>query len=104
MEIKVLEGAVNQYKESPTVYILDFGKIKENSIAKFKIKVEGVTSSSLAPTCGCTVVGSDAKDTYEIGYKDTHVIHVFSKVLVLNYIEGGKTLTAHIKMTGNVIK
>jgi len=104
MEINILEGEVNLYKESPTVHVLSFGKIKENSVAKFKIKIEGVTSSSLSPTCGCTVVGSDVKDTYEIGYKDTHVIHAFAKVLILNYIENGKNLTAHIKMTGNVIK
>lgn len=104
MEINILEGEVNTYKESTTSQVIAFGKLKENSIAKFKIKIEGVEDSSLAPTCGCTVVGSTEKNTYEIGYKDTHIIHAFAKVLILNYIENGKKLQTQIKMTGNVIK
>lgn len=104
MEIKILEGEVNLHKESPTVHIISFGTIKENSVAKFKIKIDGVEDSSLAATCGCTVVGSTEKNTFEIGYKDTNIIHPFVKVLVLNYVENGKKLQAQIKMTGNVIK
>ena len=104
MEIVILEGEVNTYKESTTGHVVAFGKIKENSVAKFKIKIEGVEDSTLAPTCGCTVVGSTEKNTFEIGYKDTHIIHAFAKVLVLNYVEDGKKLQAQIKMTGNVIK
>lgn len=104
MEITILEGEVNQYKESANTHVISFGKIKENSIAKFKIKIEGVEASSLAPTCGCTVVGSDEKNIFEIGYKDTNIIHVFAKVLILNYREDNTNKQAQIKMTGNVIK
>src|SRR6478609_9476907 len=104
MEITILEGEVNIYKESVSTHVVAFGKIKENSVAKFKIKVEGVDDSTLAPTCGCTVVGSTEKNTFEIGYRDTNIIHAFAKILVLNYIENGKKLQTQIKMTGNVIK
>lgn len=104
MNIKVLSGNINMYLESPQIHVANFGTLKENTPAKFTILVEGVDSSELVPTCGCTATASTEKNTYTVEYRDTHHIAPFSKVIVLNYVEDGKKKVANIKMTGNVIK
>jgi len=104
MDIKVLEGEVNHYKESNTIHVLAFGRIKENSVAKVKIKVEGVSESTLASTCGCSSIASDEKDVYVIHYKNTNIVKPFSKVIILDYVENGNKEQRQIKITGTVIQ
>lgn len=104
MNIKVLSGNIDLYQETPQIYVANFGTLTVNTPAKFKILIEDVDSSELIPTCGCTATSSTEKNTYEVGYKDTHQAAPFSKVLVLNYVEGGNKKVANIRMKGNIIK
>ncbi len=104
MNIEILSGEVKLQQESPSIYTIAFGNIKENTVAKTKIKINGIVSSTLDSTCGCTATGSTEKNIYEIEYKNTDFISAFSKVLVLNYIEDGARQVANIKITGNVIQ
>ncbi len=104
MKIKVLEGEVNYFKEATTIHVIAFGKIKENSKAIVKVAIEGVESSMLHSTCGCSTVASDEKDVYTIQYDNTHIVKPFAKVMVLNYEEGGVGKQEQIKITGTIIK
>lgn len=104
MNIKVLSGNINLYQESPQIHVANFGKIKKNTPANFKILIDGVESSELVPTCGCTATSSTERNTYEVGYRDVHQVAPFSKIIVLNYVEEGKKKVANIRMTGNIIE
>jgi hypothetical protein len=104
MEIKVIEGNVNSYVTALGVFMIDFGKIKENTPASVKIKIEGVKTSALSSTCGCSVVSSVEPNTFVIDYKETHITEPFAKALVLNYTETFGNKQAQITITGNVIK
>ena len=104
MEVKVLEGNVNYYKEANNIHVLAFGNIKYGSTAKIKLKIEGVLASSLSSTCGCTTAASSEENVFDISYNETHNISPFSKVFILNYREGSKNLQGQIKITGNVIR
>lgn len=104
MEINVLDGGANYYKEANSIHVLAFGKIKENSPAKVKIKIEGVESFTLTSTCGCSVASSDEKNIFTVTYNNTNIVTPFSKVFILNYREDNKNGQAQIKITGNIIK
>ncbi len=104
MEIKLIEGEANQYKESESTTVFSFGKIKENSIAKVVVRIEGVDDSSLTATCGCSVVKSTEKNLFTVQYNNTHITEPFAKVFILNYRENDSNKQAQIKLTGNVIK
>ena len=105
MDVRIVDGYANHYKEAENTHVLAFGRIQENGSAIVKIKIEGdIEDSSLQTTCGCTATESDEKNVYTINYKNTNIIAPFAKVLILTYIEGGNKKQSHIKITGNVIK
>lgn len=104
MNVRLIEGNANFYKEGEKINIVAFGNIRENGEAKAKVLIEGVDSSTLQATCGCTATVSEEKNVYTIQYKDTNILRPFSKVLILNYEKDGVKGNANIKITGNVIK
>lgn len=104
MEIRVLEGNVNYYREANNIHVLAFGTVKVGSKVAVKIKIDGVTASSLTNTCGCTTSTSEEKNVFDIAYKETHNAVPFSKVFILNYREGSNNAQGQIKITGNVIR
>ena len=104
MNIEILEGEVNKYKESVGVTVLAFGTIKENSKAEIKLKLDGVSTSSISGTCGCQAISSAEKNVFTLTYLNTSIVEPFSKVFILNYLENGKNVQEQIKITGNVIK
>jgi hypothetical protein len=104
MEIKVLDNRVNYYKESDSVHVLAFGAINFDTKAITKIKVEGVDTTTLSSTCGCSTSEAEGINTYTIEYKNTNILSPFSKVFILNYSENGKDKQAKIKITGNIIR
>lgn len=104
MEIKILEGSVSHYKEANNTHVLAFGKIKEGSTARVKLKIEDVDTSSLSKTCGCTTSDSNESNVFTVSYNETRSIAPFAKVFVVNYIKGNTKGQGQIKITGNVIK
>jgi hypothetical protein len=104
MNIKILEGSVNYYREEGNTHVLAFGEIKENSVTKVKVSIEGVQSSSLSSTCGCSSIAQEEKDVYTIQYHNTNILKPFSKVMLLTYVEGGTEVQGYIKITGIVTK
>ena len=104
MNIEILEGEVNKYKESVGVTVLAFGNIKENSVAEVKIKVEDAETSSIAGTCGCQAITSTEKNTFNLRYLNTDILQPFSKIFIVDYLKDGKFTQEQIKITGNIIK
>lgn len=103
MDIKVIEGNVNSYKEIDTVYILDFGNLKKHDLAKVSIEIEGIENATLAATCGCSVVKSTGDNKFTLQYNNTHIVEPFAKAFILNYRENNSNKQAQIKLKGNII-
>lgn len=103
MEIKILEGKVNSYKETDTIYVLDFGNLKKHDLAKVSIEIEGIENVTLAATCGCSAVKAAGKNRFTLQYNNTHIVEPFAKAFVLNYKEGNTNKQAQIKLKGNII-
>lgn len=105
MEINIIDdGGANYYKEANNIHILAFGKVKVNSPIKAKIKINGVESSNLIATCGCSVVLSDEKNIFTMQYNDANVATPFAKTFILDYREDDKNRQAQIRITGNIIQ
>lgn len=105
MEINIInDGGANYYKEATNIHVLAFGKVKVNSPIKAKIKIDGVESSNLISTCGCSVVLSDEKNIFTMQYNDASFATPFAKTFILNYIEDNKDRQAQIRITGNIIQ
>ena len=104
MNIEILEGEVNKYKESVSVTVLAFGNVKENSVAEVKVEIQDVETSSIAGTCGCQAITSTEKNTFSLRYLNTSILEPFSKIFILDYLKDGNHTQEQIKITGNVIK
>jgi hypothetical protein len=104
MEVLVLGGGANQYKEADSIVVLSFGDVKSNSIVKADIEIKGVNDSTLTATCGCSSVKGSIKNRFTIQYNNTHIIEPFAKTFILSYREGNVNKQAQIKITGNIIK
>lgn len=105
MEINIIDGGgANYYKEATNTHVLAFGRVKVNSPIKAKIKIDGVESSNLTSTCGCSVVLSEEKNIFTIQYNDVSVATPFAKTFILNYREDNRNGQAQIRITGNIIQ
>lgn len=104
MEVKLISGNAKLHKETPQMTVLDFGTLKQNSPVKATVKIEGVTTSNLQPTCRCSVVKSDEKNIFNLEYVDNHLLIPFGKTFTLTYSDMGKNFTSYIKIKGNIIK
>lgn len=105
MNIEILNGNVNYYKDENDVHILNFGanKIGTPIFAKVKVldKVKGLV---IVPTCGCTATSTPEDNVFEINYKNINHEHTFSKTIILKYKNNGFEKSEQIKIKGNIWK
>lgn len=107
--MQVIDKQTNtEIGKSTDRYIIDFGTLKKNSIAKRKVQIKGVNLSGLTSQsdCSCTESSPEVidKNTIEIElqYKNTHMTKPFDKKVYLNFHEDGQQKVATINIKGQV--
>ena len=97
-----------EIEKSTDRYIINFGILKKNQIAKRTVQIkgnnlEGLTSQS---DCSCTESSPEVidKNTIEIElqYKNTHITKPFDKKVYLNFHEDKQPKVATINIKGQV--
>lgn len=89
-------------------YILDFGVLKKNQVAKRKVQIKGEKLSGLTSQsdCSCTESSPEVIDEntieIELQYKNTHMTKPFDKKVYLNFFENGQQKVATINIKGQV--
>lgn len=108
MNITLKTPNLTFYKEN-FVYVIDFGTIPRNGVAKADINVNATVIKDFTVSTSCTCTSSTPNildvDNIElsVGYKNTHKVSPFSVKIFLNFKENGEQKSETIKIKGNVV-
>jgi len=107
--MQVIDKKTNtEIGKSTDRYIINFGVLKKNEIAKRTVQIKGINLSGLTSQSDCTCTESSPeiidKNTIEIElqYKNTHITKPFDKKVYLSFHEDNQPKAATINIKGQV--